>query len=66
MPRRSKDWNEGLAKDLRDSIFAKEFIMASIEDGISLQEVLCKIIHVVGIKEISKMTFLLAKIQMGF
>ena len=31
MARRSKDWNEGLAQDLRDVEFAREFIMAGID-----------------------------------
>ena len=52
MTRRTKDWNEGLAEDLRDPAFAKEFIRALIEDeGFSLQEALGKTIRAFGIKE---------------
>lgn len=37
MARRSRDWNEGLAEDLRDKAFAREFLTAAVEDGIPLQ-----------------------------
>ena len=30
MARRSRDWNEGLAQDLRDQKFAREFLMAAM------------------------------------
>lgn len=33
MARRSKDRNVGLAQDLRDSDFAREFLVAAIEEG---------------------------------
>ena len=33
MARRSEDWNVGLAKDLRDAAFAREFLLASIDGG---------------------------------
>ncbi|MBI3595739.1 MAG: hypothetical protein HY203_01135 [Nitrospirae bacterium] len=32
MARRTKDWNEGLAKNLQDSGFAKQFIKAALLD----------------------------------
>jgi len=53
MVRRSKDWNEGLAKDLKNPIFARDFLIASIEEGIPLQIALGKIIRTYGIKEFS-------------
>jgi len=56
MPKRSKDWNEGLAKDLRNPKFTQEFISAALEEGISLQKVLGKVIRAYGIKEFSKRT----------
>ena len=34
MARRSKDWNVGLAQDLRDANFAREFLLAAIEGRI--------------------------------
>jgi DNA-binding phage protein len=51
MARRSRDWNEGLAEDLRDPAFAREFIVAALEEGISLQEALGKVVRAYGIKE---------------
>lgn len=54
MARRSVDWNEGLAKDLRDAEFAREFLLAAIEEDIPLQEALGKVIRSYGIKEFSK------------
>src|SRR5258708_38324459 len=36
MARRSKEWNVGLAEDLRDQAFAREFLPASIEEGVPL------------------------------
>jgi hypothetical protein len=30
MPRRSGDWNVGLAQDLRDQKFAREFLLAAL------------------------------------
>jgi hypothetical protein len=29
---RSKDWNEGLAEDLQDRAFAREFLLAAVQD----------------------------------
>ena len=54
MARRSKDWNEGLASDLKDRNFATEFILASVEEGMGVQEALGKVIRAMGIKEFSK------------
>ncbi len=51
MARRSRDWNEGLAEDLRDPIFAREFLLAAIDDGVSVQRALGKVIRAMGVKE---------------
>jgi DNA-binding phage protein len=51
MARRSKDWNEGLAEDLQDPEFAREFLTAAVEDGVSLQTALSKVIRAIGVKE---------------
>ena len=51
MARRSKDWNEGLARDLQDPEFAREFLRVAIEDGGSLQHALGKAIRSLGVKE---------------
>ncbi len=56
MAKRSKDWNEGLAKDLQDLDFAREFLLASLEEGISIQAALGKVIRAMGVKEFSKKT----------
>ena len=36
MARRSEDWNMGLSKDLREAAFAREFLLASIDEGVDL------------------------------
>ena len=54
MSRRTKDWDEGLAKDLQDPNFACEFLMAAVEEDISLKIALAKVIHCYGIKEFAK------------
>lgn len=51
MARRSRDWNVGLAQDLRDQDFAREFLLAAIEEGISIQHALGKAIRAIGVKE---------------
>ena len=56
MARRTKDWNEGLALDLQDPVFAREFIQAALEEGISLQATLGKVIRAMGVKEFSKLS----------
>jgi DNA-binding phage protein len=54
MPKRSKDWNEALAKELRRPKFAREFILAAMDEGISIQEVLGKTIRAYGVKEFAE------------
>lgn len=54
MARRSRDWNEGLATDLRDPQFAREFIVAAIAEGVSIQVALGKAIRAYGVKEFAK------------
>jgi DNA-binding phage protein len=49
--RRSRDWNEGLAGDLRDKTFAREFLLAAIDEGVSIQVALGKAIRAMGVKE---------------
>ena len=53
MARRSRDWNEGLARDLEDAEFAREFLLCAIEEGIPLQQALAKVIRAMGVKEFS-------------
>ena len=51
MARRSRDWNEGLAKDLKDFDFARGFLVAAMNEGISVQQALGKVIRAMGVKE---------------
>ena len=51
MARRTKDWNEGLAQDLKNPEFASEFLLAAVEEGVSLQQALGKVIRAMGVKE---------------
>lgn len=51
MTKRTRDWDEGLAEDLRDPIFSREFLLAAVEEDISLQEAIGKVIRCYGIKE---------------
>lgn len=54
MARRTKDWNDGLARDLRDPQFAREFLLATIDEGISIQHALGKVIRAIGVKEFAE------------
>jgi DNA-binding phage protein len=54
MARRSREWNEGLSLDLRDQEFAREFLMAAIDEGVPIQEALGKVIRAYGVAEFAK------------
>ncbi len=45
MTRRCRDWNEGLAQDLRDPEFARDFLLAAMDEGVSIQTALGKVIR---------------------
>ena len=51
MARRHEDWNVGLAEDLRDSEFAREFLLGAIEEEVPLQVALGKVVRAMGVKE---------------
>ena len=51
MARRSRDWNVGLAHNLRDPEFARAFLVAAIDEGVPLQQALGKVIRAMGVKE---------------
>lgn len=51
MARRSQDWNVGLAEDLRDPAFARDFLLAAMEEGVAIQVALGKVIRAMGVKE---------------
>jgi DNA-binding phage protein len=53
MARRTKDGSVGLAQDLRDPEFARECLLAAIDEGVSIQVALGKVIRAIGIKEFS-------------
>ena len=59
MARRSRDWNEGLAQDLRDREFAREFLLAAMDEGVPIQVALGKVIRAMGVKEFA------AKVKMA-
>ena len=54
MARRSRDWNEGLARDLRDVGFAREFLLAAMDEGVPIQTALGKVIRAMGVKEFAE------------
>ena len=54
MTRRSRDWNEGLAEDLQDPAFAREFLTSAVEDGVPLKIALGKVIRATGVKEFAE------------
>ena len=54
MARRSKDWNEGLADDLRDPAFARAFLTAAVDEGVPLKVALAKVVRATGVKEFAE------------
>lgn len=54
MTRRSKDWNEGLAEDLQDREFARQFLTAAVEEGVPLKIALGKVIRAAGVREFAE------------
>lgn len=54
MTKRTRDWDEGLAEDLKDPVFAREFLIATTEEEIPLQEALGRVIRCYGIKEFAE------------
>ena len=50
----SRDWNIGLVEDLQDRIFAREFLLAAVEEGVPLQIVLGKVIRAIGAEEFAR------------
>lgn len=51
MARRSEDWNIDLAKRLRHPTFARAFLVAAMDEGLSIQQALGKVIRAIGITE---------------
>lgn len=59
MARRTEDWNIGLAHDLQDPKFAREFLLGAVEEGVPVQVALGKVIRAMGVKEFA------AKVRMA-
>lgn len=56
MAKRSKNWNEGLAEDLRNIKFAQKFILAAIkEELLPIRAVLGTVIRAYGVKGFAKL-----------
>ena len=51
---RTRDWNEGLAQDLRDPEFARVFLLAATDEGVPIQSALGKVIRAMGVKEFAE------------
>ena len=51
MARRHEDWSVGLAEDLRDPEFAREFLLGAIDEEVPLQVALGKVVRAMGVKE---------------
>lgn len=51
MARRSSDWNRGLAEDFQDPAFAREFLLAAMEEGVPIRRALSKVVRAMGVKE---------------
>ena len=49
--RRREDWKLDLAKRLRNGAFARAFLLAASDDGITVQQALAKVIRAIGITE---------------
>ena len=54
MAKRSQNWSEGLSDDLKDPAFARDFILAAVDEGLSLQLALGKVIRACGVTEFAK------------
>lgn len=53
MARRSEDWNLDLARRLRNPTFARAFLLAALDEGLTIQEVLGKVIRTIGVTEVA-------------
>ncbi len=51
MAPRSRDWSELLAEYLRDQQFAREFLLAAMDEDVPIQVALGKVIRAMGVKE---------------
>lgn len=57
MARRSRDWEEGLSKDLqKDGEARKHFFLGLIDEGYDWREALSKLIKIIGVNEYAALT----------
>lgn len=57
MARRSRDWEEGLSKDLQENEEARKyFFLGLLEEGYDWREALLKLINVMGVNEYAALT----------
>lgn len=57
MARRSRDWEEGLSKDLQEDPEARKyFFLGLIEEGYEWREALTKLISIMGVNEYAALT----------
>ena len=55
MPTRSRDWNEQVAKELKDLSYAQNFLTELLGEGDDLQTALGRLIRLYGVKEYSRL-----------
>src|SRR6266481_6340605 len=65
MARRHEDWNVGLAEDLRDPEFAREFLLGAIDEEVPLQVALGKVVRAMGVKEFAAKVGIPERVAMG-
>jgi DNA-binding phage protein len=54
MPTRSSDWSEGIAKELKDTVYAQNFLLGLLDEGDDLQTALGRLIRLYGVKEYAR------------
>ena len=54
MAYRTKNWDEVVAKELRDKEFARGFFEGMIEDGLDAEEVIRRVVRAYGVKELAQ------------
>jgi DNA-binding phage protein len=51
---RTSDWNEQLAKRLKNTGYARDFVIACLDEGLPIQVALGKVVRAYGVKEFAK------------
>ena len=54
MAYRTKNWDEVLAKELRDKEFSRQFFWGLIQDGVEPADVIRRVVRAYGVKELSE------------